>query len=155
MKQKLAAFTIALTIGAPASLLAEELSIPGSVKLLSPHIHAVVYGGYWSSANVEGYYRAVVTTAGAEHVSQRLFLQWVRVNLEDGTYKVTATVPVKEINEGDAQGSLIEMKPDKSSKLGKFRMSVKVTKVRSEEVAHFTLASDGRPGEYTITPQTK
>ena len=87
--------------------------MPGNVTSLGSDVHSVVHGGYWSSGETEGFYRAVVTTAGFEHVSHSLFLQWVRINLEQGTYEVAATVPIKEIYAEQAQGHLERVAPNR------------------------------------------
>ncbi len=47
------------------------------VAALNPDLVAVVRGGEWTYAGRSGTYRLVVVSSGYEHVTSRLYVQWV------------------------------------------------------------------------------
>ncbi len=71
-------------------------------------IHSVMSGGYWTLGKDEGFFRVVVVAGGVEHVSHRLYIQWIRVNLKTQGYELIRTVNVKELNVG--HGFVLEVK---------------------------------------------
>jgi hypothetical protein len=40
-------------------------------------VHSVVSGGYWQSEHASGNYRIVLVNTGFEHVTTRVFVEWV------------------------------------------------------------------------------
>ena len=104
-------------------------------------IHYVTAGGAWQQGSEEGFYRAVVVTGGVEHVSHRLFIQWLRINAETQGYELVRTVNVKELNLG--HGHVLDVRPA-SAKIGQFRIDVSARK-RGGGVKKFavTLEDDG------------
>ena len=50
---------------------AAQSGVPASV-------HSVVSGGYWQARGQAGSYRVVLVNSGFEHVSTRVFIEWVR-----------------------------------------------------------------------------
>ena len=73
-----------------------------------PNIHTVQTGGYWAVGEDEGFFRVVITAGGVEHVSHRLYIQWLRNNATIQSYELVRTVNVTELNLG--QGYLLEVK---------------------------------------------
>lgn len=43
-----------------------------------PSVHSVLSGGYWQSGGQAGTYRVVVVNQGWEHVTSRVFIEWLR-----------------------------------------------------------------------------
>lgn len=94
---------IALPLLVCASLLAAQNAQAEVASHIPASIHQVTSGGSWSQGKQEGFYRAVVTARGIEHVSHRLYIQWLRVNPQKQRYELIRTVGVKEINAGHGQ----------------------------------------------------
>ena len=61
-----------------ATLLFAVLAIPPAVgNTVAPGVYGVVSGGYWAAQERAGHYRVVVVNSGFEHVTSRVFVQWV------------------------------------------------------------------------------
>lgn len=73
-------------------------------------IHHVSAGGLWTGGGHEGFFRAVVVAGGVEHVSHRLFLQWLRNDAKTQAYELIRSVNVKELNLG--HGYVLDVKSD-------------------------------------------
>ena len=71
-------------------------------------IHHVAAGGFWTLGKDEGFFRAIIVAGGVEHVSHRLYIQWLRVNAKIQSYELVRTVNVKELNLG--HGFVLEVK---------------------------------------------
>ena len=71
-------------------------------------IHHVAAGGFWTLGKDEGFFRAIIVAGGVEHVSHRLYIQWLRVNAKTQSYELVRTVNVKELNLG--HGFVLEVK---------------------------------------------
>ena len=154
MKRHLAGIAFALLIAANFNPAAGQEPVPSSIRSLGPDIVSVTDGGYWSNDAAEGFYRTAVLAVGVEQVSNRLYLQWVANNVEDGTYAVAKSVSVTEINDSGSGGRLIEISRDKGAEFGKLRMKVTVKRQGSDNTLEYRLTADGRPGNYQLT-QTK
>jgi len=110
------------------------------------NIHNVTSGGYWSAGKDEGFFRAVVTAGGVEHVVHRLYIQWLKNNPKTQDYELVRTVNVKELNLG--HGHVMNVK----TSFGDINaFSIKVTaNSRGCEPKHFTIIAKGN-GKYTFT----
>jgi hypothetical protein len=81
--------TVALTtLILPLKSTAQEVVIADSasepaISALTDEIAQVASGGWWGTDDAGGWYRVVVMTGGFEHVSSRLFIQWIS-NPKDG-----------------------------------------------------------------------
>ena len=64
-----------------------------------------------------------------------------------GNAVITAATGVGELNEGDTQAHLLEVK-QVESELGTLRLSIVVSRERSNEKLSYVLAADGTPGKY-------
>ena len=82
------------------SALVDINRVPSSIEWLQA-------GGYWSAGKREGRYRVIVTAGGFEHISRRLFLQWIETGTRSRESAVVSTVAVKEI--GFVHGGRIEV----------------------------------------------
>ncbi len=56
-------------------------------------------GGYWERGEQDGTFRVIILLEGWEHLSNRVFLQWVRCDGDNQSLIVEKTVPIKEIND--------------------------------------------------------
>jgi len=99
------AMVCALAAPAPA-----EESPDADAKATPPGIHRVLTGGYWEHDKLDGHYRVVIVAGGHEHVSHRLFIQWIAIDPDKQDHKIAWTVPVKEI--GDLSGVITDLKPE-------------------------------------------
>jgi hypothetical protein len=72
-------------------------------------IHQVWSGGFWTDGKVDGHYRIVVVAGGFEHVSHRLFIQWIAIDPDEHDLKLIRTVSVGEVN--DLSGVITDLKP--------------------------------------------
>jgi hypothetical protein len=53
------------------------LAISAGHSVVRPDVASVVSGGYWITQGQAGTYRVVVINSGFEHVSSRVFVEWV------------------------------------------------------------------------------
>jgi hypothetical protein len=74
-----------------------------------PAVHQVLSGGYWSDGKVDGFYRIVVTAGGFDHISYRLFIQWMGTDPDSHEAKIARTVAVNEISE--LSGTITGIRP--------------------------------------------
>ena len=63
---------------------------------VSVSINSVMSGGLWTRGKDEGFFRTVITADGVEHVVNRLYIQWLKINTDNQTYELVRTVNVKE-----------------------------------------------------------
>ncbi len=103
-----AVFSIALGVALWTAARAEP-SPEADAKATPTGIHQVVTGGFWTHGKDEGYYRVVIVAGGFEHVSHRLFIQWIAIDQDNHDLKIVRTVAVAEIN--DLSGVVSDLKP--------------------------------------------
>jgi len=108
-------------------------------------IHYVNAGSYWQQGKKEGFFRAVVVAGGVEHVSHRMFLQWLQIDPDTQAYELVRTVNVKELNLG--QGYVLEVKPVPTD-FGSFRIDV-TANARGGSAKKFSIKA-GADGSYKI-----
>ena len=144
-----AAVLASAMIAGPASTgLADSGKIvPADINQIPASIVQLISGGYWSRDKQEGFFRVIVSSAGTEHVGHSLYLQWVQVDPESGNAVITAATGVGELNQGDTQTHLLEVK-QVESELGTLRLSIVVSRERSNDKLSDVLAADGTPGKY-------
>ena len=70
-----------------------------AVVTLPSQVETVVSGGYWERDGKEGSYRVIILLEGWEHLSNRVFLQWLAVDHEKHDFVSQRIVPIAEINE--------------------------------------------------------
>lgn len=68
------------------------------VATLPAHIATVLTGGEWESGGERGFYRIVVTAAGIEHVSNRIYIQRIALAFADNGYRLVTTRRVEELD---------------------------------------------------------
>lgn len=90
-----------------------EDSSDADAKATPVGVHQVLSGGFWTDGKVDGHYRIVVVAGGFEHVSHRLFIQWIAIDPEQHDLKLVRTVAVEEISElsGIITGITPQFKP--------------------------------------------
>jgi ribosomal protein L11 methylase PrmA len=69
-----------------------------------PDVVSVVSGGYWESGGNSGTYRVVVVNSGFEHVTSRVFVEWVSEprSARDSARVVSAVEPTLPFGQGTA-----------------------------------------------------
>lgn len=108
-------------------------------------IHSIMTGGIWMRGKDEGFFRVVVVAGGVEHVTNRLYVQWLRVDYETQGYELIRTVNVKQFNEG--YGSVLKVKTA-SGDINAFKIDV-TEKSKSGKAKRFAITVKG-DGKYTI-----
>jgi len=108
-------------------------------------IHNVAAGGYWSIDKDEGFFRAVVTAGGIEHVVHRLYIQWLKNDVATQSYELVRTISVKELNLG--HGYVMSVKTSFGD-INSFKIDV-IANSRGGEKKHFAIIAKG-DGKYTI-----
>ncbi len=122
-----------------------EDSPEADAKAVPPGIHQVFSGGYWMHGKDDGHYRIVVVQSGFEHISYRLFIQWIVIDQDNHDLKIVRTVPVVEIN--DLSGVISELKPQfKLNNPPRFNVTIEGRDGKKRRYA-ITATPDGR---YTI-----
>jgi hypothetical protein len=102
-------------------------------------------GGFWTAGTDEGFFRAVVIAGGVEHVSHRLYIQWLRINASSQSYELFRTVNVKEFNLG--QGFVLEVKTSFGD-INSFKIDV-IANSRGGKTQRFAITAKG-DGTYVI-----
>lgn len=100
-----AVFLLCLSLATPSNAQNEAFEAADQVPA---SIHSAMSGGYWTAGKDEGFFRVVVVAGGVEHVSHRLYLQWLRIDAKTQSYDLLRTVNVKELNLG--HGFVLEVK---------------------------------------------
>jgi len=102
-----------------------------------------ISGGHWHAQQAEGTYRIVTETVGYEHLSCRVWIEW----LPAAGATPVARVPVAEISDGFwSCGSAAD-----DLSLSDDMLSIKASHAYSHEPRVFTL-SLGAPGNYQLQP---
>ncbi len=103
-----AVLTLAMVCALCSPAFAED-GPEADAKATPTGIHQVFTGGFWSHGKDEGYYRVVIVAGGFEHVSHRLFIQWIAIDQDNHDLKIARSVAVDEIN--DLSGVVSDVKP--------------------------------------------
>lgn len=111
-------------------------------------IHSAISGGYWKAGEDEGFFRVVVVAGGVEHVWHRLYIQWLRDDLQTQGYELIRTVNVRELNLG--QGYLLEVKTSFGDQ-NSFKIDITAKSLRVE-TKQFAIIANGN-GNYIFRPQ--
>jgi len=119
-----------------------------TAEQVPPSVHHVASGGFWTAGKDEGFFRAVVTAGGVEHVSHRLFIQWLRSDAKTQQYTVVRTVNVTELNLG--HGHVLEVQTSFGD-INAFKVDVTANS-RGGKSRRFAITAKG-DGKYAIQTQ--
>ena len=119
-----------------------------TAEQVPPSVHHVASGGFWTAGKDEGFFRAIVTAGGIEHVSHRLFIQWLRSDAKTQRYTVVRTVNVTELNL--VHGNVLEVQTSFGD-VNAFKIDV-TAKSRGGKSRHFAITAKG-DGKYEIQTQ--
>jgi hypothetical protein len=119
-----------------------------TAEKVPPSIHHVASGGFWTAGKDEGFFRSVVIAGGVEHVSHRLFIQWLRSDAKTQRYRVVRTVNVTELNLG--HGHVLEVKTS-FGEINAFKVDVTANS-RGGKSRRFAITAKG-DGKYAIRTQ--
>ena len=115
---------------------------------VSPTIVQVVSGGYWEAGPQHGIYRAIVENQGFEHVSSRLWLEWVaEPDDTQAAHQVVGRVEVAEISRGSWSAHVEPAQPPFAQGV----LRVAATQTHSLEQRVFTIEL-GSVGKYRVVP---
>lgn len=119
-----------------------------TAEQVSPGVHHLASGGFWTAGKAEGFFRAVVTAGGVEHVSHRLFIQWLKTDAKTQRYTVVRTVNVTELNFG--HGHVLEVQTS-FGEINAFKVDVTANN-RGGKSRRFAITVKG-DGKYAIQTQ--
>lgn len=108
-------------------------------------IHYAAADGFWTQGKDEGFFRAIVTAGGVEHVAHRLYIQWLRSDAKTQGYELVRTVNVKELNLG--HGHVLEVKTAFGD-INAFKIDVTANS-RGNGARKFAITANGK-GKYVI-----
>lgn len=108
-------------------------------------IQSIMTGGIWMRGKDEGFFRVVVVAGGVEHVTNRLYIQWLRVNYETQGYDLIRTVNVKQLNVG--YGFVLKVNTS-FGEINSFKIDVTVNS-RGGKAKRFAITAKG-DGKYAI-----
>jgi len=140
---------ILMALGPAGAARAQE-PVPDAVATLASGIQSVVSGGYWSSGDQEGFFRAVTVAGGVEHVSMALYLQWLGVDVDTNSSRLLATIPVAEVNSAFSGGRVFDIAMDKDAEFGTLHLVVSVRPSAPGLLTRFDLTASGDIGHYSI-----
>ena len=104
----------------------------------------VTTGGFWKTGDDRGRYRVIVEAQGWEHVTSRVFLQWIAERPSEKKLVVVASVPLSELP-GNAAVGAPRLVPGKSGTSLRLEATDSLTGKRRSLV--FALAE---PGKYQL-----
>jgi len=116
-----------------------------AAKRVPVSIHTAMAGGFWTHSKNEGFFRVIVTAGGVEHVAHRLYIQWLRTDVNKQNYELIRTVSVKELNLG--QGHILKVKTSFGD-FNAFKVDVTANS-RGGKSRRFAITVKGN-GEYVI-----
>ena len=108
-------------------------------------VHSVSTGGFWMSGNAEGFFRTVVIAGGVEHVSHRLFIQWLKNDPATQSYQLVRTSNVRELN---LDAAYVLKVTTAFGDINRFKITV-TANARGREAKRFAITAKGEGG-YTI-----
>lgn len=117
-----------------------------------------ISGGHWKADAREGTYRVVVESVGFEHVSCRVWIEWMSLPEPGQPARVAARVPFAEVSTGfwscDPGGKAIALTNNTPthSMLINSTLTIDTTHTYSREARTFE-AVLGAPGEYRMVGQ--
>jgi len=117
-----------------------------------------ISGGHWKADTRQGTYRVVVESIGFEHVSCRVWIEWMTSPESGQPARVAARVPFAEVSTGfwscDPEGKAISLSDDTltNSTLTNSTLTIGATHTYSQETRTFE-ATLGAPGEYRVVRQ--
>jgi len=140
---KYSRLSIALaTLAIPATSLAQDST------RLDPSVASVVSGGHWQQGQQAGHYRLIVRTAGSEHVSSTLRVEWILEGTGRQDDSVLVSSPVDSIP--DWVWSLAEPLISCAARLCQF--TIRGTEPHVLEKASWLITLGG-PGHLTVAKQ--
>lgn len=105
----------------------------------------IIDGGHWQADSREGTYRIRIESVGFEHVSCRVWIEWLTTATPGAPSQLLARVPFAEASNG-----MWACKPDAvSTPLQDSVLTIPATHTYSNEPHVFKVAL-GSPGEYQV-----
>ncbi len=137
-----AMFLLCLSLATPSNAQNQAFE---AAEQVPAGINSVMPGGFWTLGKDEGFFRVVVVAGGVEHVSHRLYIQWIRVNLKTQGYELIRTVNVKELNLG--HGFVLEVRTS-FGEINSFKIDI-TANGRGGKTKRFVITATG-DGKYAI-----
>lgn len=91
------ALLVILVLSMPARA---ETDAQSRAPEISAAVRSVVSGGGWVEGDVRGFYRVILESEGFEHVSSRLWLEWLVEQSREDPAMVVARTLVTELSQG-------------------------------------------------------
>lgn len=135
-----------------AVLLSVLLVLPALPAIAAPDAEAAptttITGGHWQAGAASGTYRVIAERVGFEHVSCRVWIEWLTAAGRGQPARVTARVPFAEASTG-----FWSCEPDtKATTIVDNTLTLRMTHAYSLEARTF-VAILGAPGEYRIAQE--
>jgi hypothetical protein len=89
-------FSVGVGLGLAGSAVADDVA--DQVKAIPGGVEDVSIGGSWQDGDRSGAYRVVVTRAGGEKITARLFIQWIAYG-DVGQATVADSIEITELTE--------------------------------------------------------
>jgi len=99
----MSAMVLALSGYASAQSLERDLT---EVEVLPVQIATVMTGGEWENGDAHGFYRIVITGSGIEHITNRIYIQWLALDFAQNGYRLVRTRSIDEINRLTVEASV-------------------------------------------------
>jgi hypothetical protein len=117
-------------------------------KLLDVDVENVVSGGRWSTADGNGWYRAIVRAGGFEHVVSELTVEWIRERSADALESATAdAVVARSIRVDECTGRLDDLGLAKRG--ATWRLTVRCIDTHGDAKPYRIVLALGTPGRYS------
>ncbi|CAG0943273.1 hypothetical protein BROC_02215 [Candidatus Brocadiaceae bacterium] len=125
--------------------------VTSSAVGITADVSLVKSGGTWTEGNTEGHYRVIISNRGFDHVVSKLYLQWLELDPEKGTYRIRATVGFAALNDIPVYNlELIGWTPHES----RLRVDLDAYNSYSGEKSRFILDA-ATPGNATLINQKR
>lgn len=122
-----------------------ELINPETVGVIAD-VFLVRSGGMWTEGDTEGHYKVIISNHGLDHIVSKLYLQWLELEPENGTFKIRKTVGFAALNDMPVYNLEVAGWTPQGSSL---RVDLDAYNSYSGEKSHFILDA-AAPGAATL-----
>ncbi len=71
------------------------------ISKLNPSIAFITSGGYWEDNDLSGIYRIVVVNQGWEHVSSKVYIQWLQEDTKGSKITIKESLLITNVSGGN------------------------------------------------------
>ena len=143
-------YALVLVIHAMFGTSASQAAPRSKASGVPSSVESVVSGGYWEAGNGHGRYRVIVENIGWEHVTSRVYIEWIAERPHEQRLAVVATAVLDELVHNWSIGSA-KIRPSKGAGPLKSGATLELPATNAYDLRErkFVLELEG-PGHYRV-----